>query len=577
MAWEREKRAVEENTVALISETVHSQTGDTEITGYWEVVDDDKASSCQAYLNQSTSTLNGSKNRQWVDEPNVRPDESKTGRWRLVRTSLVTDGELAGRPQGIMPQGIIRVLRSGFATALLDDEARFGGVQGSPNDAGFQLTQVWPYVDPQYAMSLSLGSFLTTTTVTDPQAYGLQGKTRAYKFAVGRFNVSLNDDGSARVARPLTRVQNITAVASFTGLTPERIVGRTVTHPFDTSTPAVYVVDTDVDTQDVETLRFRHIDRDDRSVIEGIADDDWEDNLTDSAGTAYSALATPYAFVAVNIHDDPETWTIVVDVTFQLITNVTSDIGGATGYTTRLVGDVTATPVAGFEQVTSRTLIDQGNANAIDVSALDGVGYTVIQRIVQTGRRLFTKMWQRIYRVPHVEYYEKIRPESVNPFIEWHFSNMPSRTDTTSGAAADGLGTTTPSINWLWAKNTGRYYTDTVKRGADGTYSGVIKIPPVNIGFSLPAPPDDISEPDVWWEFRQGETSDEGGNGRVFYVAGLYTTSTSALRTHIAGSLAAPFNDPGWTTIMGVGKWWTGVYPSQGNYWLAVLVEEEPG
>lgn len=109
--------------------------------------------------------------QKWIDEPFISAFERLPGKWRLV--TVRTENERGEDP------GIYLLLREGWATSLLESEARFSQVQGAYATGALTFTRTWYNIDPTLTASLA-ATLKATATVTDPK---LEGKAQSGTFA----------------------------------------------------------------------------------------------------------------------------------------------------------------------------------------------------------------------------------------------------------------------------------------------------------------------------------------------------------------------------------------------------------
>jgi len=144
--------------------------------------------------------------QKWIDRPYISATERLPGRWRLVTVRTASE-------RGEDP-GIYLLLREGWATSLVQSEARFSGVQGNPADGTLSFTRYWPNIDPDKTAALA-ATLKTTATVTDPLINNVK---QSGTFAVSGVSSQVMDgDGSGVVSQVLTQMTALTITSPVTG------------------------------------------------------------------------------------------------------------------------------------------------------------------------------------------------------------------------------------------------------------------------------------------------------------------------------------------------------------------------
>jgi hypothetical protein len=172
---------------------------------FWPWNDDKLMVKARRLLDQETSAKNAAdcgqgKHKHYVTDA-VGDGMPLAGDWRGVQTRLV-------KPQGEEQPGIYQTLRRGWATALSDSETRLAGCEGSPADAGFAVTIMWPNI-ANTAIDDLTAARLTTLTVPDPI---IEGEKYTGTFACGPLQgQKVEGDGAGVITQTLTKLNTIAA------------------------------------------------------------------------------------------------------------------------------------------------------------------------------------------------------------------------------------------------------------------------------------------------------------------------------------------------------------------------------
>lgn len=189
------------------------------------LLDETKAKLTEGSKNSLQSA--GRMTRFWTNIPNEHLDDCETvlrarrtetnpkadlrehvGTWRIIRVSWKRGRTGTGE--------VFEELGLGLATTLDQGEAWLKQSRGSPQEAGFEIVQLWPWVDPQEADNLSV-ALNAITSVASPQA---DGETYSGSFVVSEIGDDRNGEGSIAIWRKLALYTDVTDEASLP--TPEK-------------------------------------------------------------------------------------------------------------------------------------------------------------------------------------------------------------------------------------------------------------------------------------------------------------------------------------------------------------------
>lgn len=283
------RRLVKADNAILAGYRTNERDQLVELTLFWSFSDKKRARKCATYLRRSTSTLNDTSPRQWVDNP-IASSETYEGRFRQVSVTL---GKHNDAP------GILQVLRLGFLQALpaseaQEDEARLVSFARDPITGMRRLTRKWDTIDPDYLQRI-LATRASTTQIVNPRVDiwdREDDQHKDHKFYTGTFAVAERVSGPVEgdcvdiLQESLQEVSSISTLAGLTALTPEVIVQENqVRELFSSSTGNSW---------NTIALRYRHIAKASRAYLMGEAPGNLQTVVSTGDVSAW-ATTTAYA------------------------------------------------------------------------------------------------------------------------------------------------------------------------------------------------------------------------------------------------------------------------------------------
>lgn len=176
--------------------------GDREVLTVFPTPSAGEANQACSYLGRYTSVDNEAGGPSYTVLNPVIGGEPFDGLWRLATVRVAVKSELQGKERA----GVVRVLRLGYLTEILDDEWRSSGAQGNPLTAGYTIRRVLVAVAPS-----ALDSILTVLsgqkTVTSPKIDGFARTGQKFSATYGNERAA---DGTEQVWQQLRLLKEFT-------------------------------------------------------------------------------------------------------------------------------------------------------------------------------------------------------------------------------------------------------------------------------------------------------------------------------------------------------------------------------
>jgi len=280
------ERVLKESNWELIVCQYNSILKTRELIRVCTTVTDNEMEQAIRLLDLYTSARNKDQQR-WVKDPQAG-NQPFPGTWRLVTNRMSEKGE---------PDGVVQVLREGWATELTDDESRFENFLGSPATGTRSFTQFWQNIDITVTESLA-NTLNDTAIVTDPV---VETATVTGTFAASQVTgVVMPEDGAGRISRVLSEVAAIEAAADLSSLDPILQQGNTILNLFGLQQGEA----------DYFTFTFTNINPASRLQCMGISDADLVSTLADKDEVAW-VTGTEYLVGAI-VTESGTTYTCLV-------------------------------------------------------------------------------------------------------------------------------------------------------------------------------------------------------------------------------------------------------------------------